>query len=409
MVPPSQAALPHPRSMPTGSWPRVTGLSDARARRVRTGGTVMGWTRRPSSTGSSSATGSGPTSPGSPARWTPRGATPVSTRRCARWRCSGATRRSTSSRSASSARTRRSSRVGGRGSRWGARSSPASGPSRSSPRPVAASGTSGSRSSTCGRRGGGGSRSWRRRFGAARATSAPSSAPPRGSGSRWPTCRRRRASPRRRTVGASRWTPRSRGRERVRCLAHELAHEVLHQAERARALARKRPAPALTHAQKETEAEAAAYVVLAVLGLEPPSPAYIAWQGGTGETVLRSLGRVQRAARRILEAAGSPAGPVAGGASPPKNGRARLRASYGGGSSHTPAERAVVRLAGEYDGPTGGRMTNAINVGRHRPEHEEPAVGPREGRCLRGGEGLRRLREREWGHREAARSRALWP
>jgi hypothetical protein len=94
------------------------------------------------------------------------------------------------------------------------------------------------------------------------------------------------------------------GRERVRCLAHELAHEVLHQAERARALARKRPAPAQTHAQKETEAEAAAYVVLAVLGLEPPSPAYIAWQGGTGETVLRSLGRVQRAARRILEAAG---------------------------------------------------------------------------------------------------------
>lgn len=94
------------------------------------------------------------------------------------------------------------------------------------------------------------------------------------------------------------------GRERVRCLAHELAHEVLHQAERARALARKRPAPILSHAQRETEAEATAYVVLAALGLEPPSPAYIAWQGGTGETVLRSLGRVQRAARRILEATG---------------------------------------------------------------------------------------------------------
>jgi hypothetical protein len=94
------------------------------------------------------------------------------------------------------------------------------------------------------------------------------------------------------------------GRERVRCLAHELAHEVLHQAERARALARKRPAPVLTHTQKETEAEATAYVVLAALGLEPPSPAYIAWQGGTGEAVLRSLGRVQATARRILEAAG---------------------------------------------------------------------------------------------------------
>jgi hypothetical protein len=98
--------------------------------------------------------------------------------------------------------------------------------------------------------------------------------------------------------------PSVKGRERVRCLAHELAHEVLHQAERARALARKRPAPVLTHAQKETEAEATAYVVLAALGLKPPSPAYIAWQGGTGEAVLRSLGRVQRAARRILEAAG---------------------------------------------------------------------------------------------------------
>jgi hypothetical protein len=61
------------------------------------------------------------------------------------------------------------------------------------------------------------------------------------------------------------------GRERVRCLAHELAHEVLHQAERARALARKRPAPVLTHAMKETEAEATAYVLLAALGLEPPS------------------------------------------------------------------------------------------------------------------------------------------
>jgi hypothetical protein len=94
------------------------------------------------------------------------------------------------------------------------------------------------------------------------------------------------------------------GRERVRCLAHELAHEVLHQEERGRAHARKRAAPVLTHAQEETEAEATAYVVLAVLGLEPRSPAYIAWQGGTGETVLRALGRVQRAARRILEAAG---------------------------------------------------------------------------------------------------------
>lgn len=65
-----------------------------------------------------------------------------------------------------------------------------------------------------------------------------------------------------------------------------------------------RPAPERTHAQEETEAEATAWVVLDVLGLAPPSPAYIAWQGGTGDAVLRSLGRVQRATRRILEAAG---------------------------------------------------------------------------------------------------------
>jgi hypothetical protein len=98
--------------------------------------------------------------------------------------------------------------------------------------------------------------------------------------------------------------PCHRGASRARVLAHELAHEVLHQAERARALARKRPARPLTHAQEETEADATAYVVLAVLGLDAPSPAYIAWRGGSGEAVLRSLGRVQRAARRILEAAG---------------------------------------------------------------------------------------------------------
>lgn len=96
------------------------------------------------------------------------------------------------------------------------------------------------------------------------------------------------------------WLP---GAEKVRCLAHELAHEVLHQEERRRAAARKRPPPARSHAERETEADATAYVVLRALGLDPPSPAYIAWQGGTGAAVLASMGRIQRAARRILEAA----------------------------------------------------------------------------------------------------------
>jgi hypothetical protein len=95
--------------------------------------------------------------------------------------------------------------------------------------------------------------------------------------------------------------PRLTTAEQVRVLAHELAHEVLHQQERERAAARKRPPPEWTHAEQETEADATAYVVLEALGLDAPSPAYIAWQGGEGRTVLRSMARIQRAAKRILE------------------------------------------------------------------------------------------------------------
>jgi hypothetical protein len=93
------------------------------------------------------------------------------------------------------------------------------------------------------------------------------------------------------------------GREKVRALAHELAHEVLHQAERAKALAAKRPPPRRTHAEEETEADATAYVVLGVLGVPCKAPAYIAWQGGDGAQVLRSMTRIQRAAKMILQAA----------------------------------------------------------------------------------------------------------
>ena len=72
------------------------------------------------------------------------------------------------------------------------------------------------------------------------------------------------------------------GRERTAVLAHELAHEILHQAAGKRAAELKRPGPARTKAEKETEADATAYVVLAVLGLPSKAPSYIAWQGGTG-------------------------------------------------------------------------------------------------------------------------------
>ena len=98
--------------------------------------------------------------------------------------------------------------------------------------------------------------------------------------------------------------PRLPGRERTAVLAHELAHEVLHQAERRRRTELRRPGPVRTHAEVETEAEATAYVVLAVLGLPSRAPEYIAWQRGTGLTVLRSMTRVQRAAKAILLAAG---------------------------------------------------------------------------------------------------------
>lgn len=94
------------------------------------------------------------------------------------------------------------------------------------------------------------------------------------------------------------------GRERAATLAHELAHELLHQEERRRAATMKRPGPARTREERETEADATAWVVLSALGLLSKAPAYIAWQGGTGAMVLRSMSRVHRAAARILRAAG---------------------------------------------------------------------------------------------------------
>ena len=65
----------------------------------------------------------------------------------------------------------------------------------------------------------------------------------------------------------------------------------------------KRPPKPRSAAVEETEADATAFVVLSALALEAPSPTYIAWQGGTGAQVLLSMGRTQRAARRILAAA----------------------------------------------------------------------------------------------------------
>lgn len=99
------------------------------------------------------------------------------------------------------------------------------------------------------------------------------------------------------------------GRAAADVLAHELAHELLHQAEGQRREELQRPGPARTRAEEETEADATAYVVLTALGLPSRAGAYIAWQGGTGLAVLRSMKRVERAARQILEAAAASPSP----------------------------------------------------------------------------------------------------
>ena len=95
------------------------------------------------------------------------------------------------------------------------------------------------------------------------------------------------------------------GAERTAVLAHELAHEVLHQAEARRAEELQRPGPKRTNPEEETEADATAFVIMMVLGLPSKAPTYIAWQGGTGLSVMRSMTRIQRAAKTILEAAAS--------------------------------------------------------------------------------------------------------
>ena len=82
-------------------------------------------------------------------------------------------------------------------------------------------------------------------------------------------------------------------RERVAVLAHELAHELLHQGDHKQQR---------SIAEIETEADATSYVVLRALGLRSKAPSYIAWRGGSGALIARSLHRIQRAARQILDA-----------------------------------------------------------------------------------------------------------
>ena len=82
-------------------------------------------------------------------------------------------------------------------------------------------------------------------------------------------------------------------RELAATITHEMAHEILRTM---------RSFGELTGAQIETKADATSYVVMRALGLPSKAPRYIAWNGGTGAMVLKSMKRVQRAVRRILRA-----------------------------------------------------------------------------------------------------------
>ena len=90
---------------------------------------------------------------------------------------------------------------------------------------------------------------------------------------------------------------RLQGAARASVLLHELGHALLHFDEENRSDENR---SLLTHALVETEA--VAHVVQGVLGLPSHAPVYIAWMGGDARTVMRSLQRIQVAAKLILDA-----------------------------------------------------------------------------------------------------------
>lgn len=94
-------------------------------------------------------------------------------------------------------------------------------------------------------------------------------------------------------------------RQRVKTLAHELAHALLHEQFESRP-------------QAELEAESVAYIVCRTLGIDASSYSfgYVASWAGSGESALAGIKtscvRIQRAAARILALAGVDAPSVAG-------------------------------------------------------------------------------------------------
>ena len=84
--------------------------------------------------------------------------------------------------------------------------------------------------------------------------------------------------------------------ENFATLVHELAHELLHRANRAMT----------TKCQRETEAEAVAFVVCHAIGLETgtASQDYIQLYNGDAKLLLDRLERVRSAASQVLEGIG---------------------------------------------------------------------------------------------------------
>ncbi len=109
--------------------------------------------------------------------------------------------------------------------------------------------------------------------------------------------------------------------ERFSVLAHEWAHEILHQTDR-----ENRPDKTV----RETEAEAVAFVVATSVGLETgtASADYIRLYAGEAKTLAASLERIQGTASRIIEAVSGerehrPRAPVSAPASTVMNRRQR--------------------------------------------------------------------------------------
>lgn len=90
--------------------------------------------------------------------------------------------------------------------------------------------------------------------------------------------------------------------EQFSVLAHEWAHEILHQ---------NKDAPRPGRTVRETEAEAVAFVVSQAIGLDtgPAASDYIRLYNGDTETLTASLDRIQRAACLIIEVIEEQSGP----------------------------------------------------------------------------------------------------